>query len=76
MGYYASGQGSVVLRKEIDVNEINDRLMGYDPSEDGPYAIGNTDIMEEIETLPEADLGKYMKISWQQMTKVLKKKIS
>lgn len=47
--------------KEIDVNEINDRLMGYDPSEDGPYAIGNTDIMEEIETISEADLGKYMK---------------
>lgn len=47
--------------KEIDVNEINDRLVGYDPSEDGPYAIGNTDIMDEIEEISEADLEKYMK---------------
>lgn len=32
---------------------ILDRLMGYDPSEpsDSPYGIGNTDIMDEIETI-------------------------
>ncbi len=47
--------------REMKVNEINDRLMGYDPSEDGIYAMGNTDIMDEIEEVPEADLEKYMK---------------
>jgi len=47
--------------KEIDVNVINDRLMGYDPSEDGPYAMFNTDIMDEIEEISEVEVGKYMK---------------
>lgn len=47
--------------KEIDVNEINDRLVGYDPSEEGPYAMENMDIMDEIEEISEADLEKYMK---------------
>ena len=32
---------------------ISDRLMGYDPGEPegSPYAIGNTDIMDEIEEI-------------------------
>ena len=34
-------------------NEIMDRLMGYDPSEQpgSPYGIGNTSIMDEIEEI-------------------------
>lgn len=36
-------------------NEINDRLIGYDPSEDfdSPYKIGCTSIMDEIKEISE-----------------------
>jgi len=47
--------------EELDPNEINDRLMGYDPSEVDMYSIGNTDIMEEIEEISVADTHKYMR---------------
>jgi len=46
--------------EDLDPNEINDRLMGYDPSEVDMYSIGNTDIMEEIEEVSEDEIGKYM----------------
>ena len=46
--------------KDLDPNEINDRLMGYDPSEVDMYSIGNTDIMEEIEEISEKEARKYM----------------
>jgi len=43
----------VIDRKMV----IMDCLFGYDPSEgpDSPYAMGNTDIMEEIEKISEED---------------------
>ncbi len=39
--------------KEINTNVINDRLMGYDPTEDSIYGIGNTEIMDSIEEITE-----------------------
>lgn len=46
---------------EINCNEINDRLMGFDPAEDDFYALGNSEIMDEIEVVEEVDLAKYMR---------------
>ena len=46
---------------EMDRNEINDRLMGYDPSEPAMYGIGNIDITEEIREISEAEAKEYMK---------------
>ena len=37
----------------LDENEINDRLMGYDPFDDGFHGIGNTDIMLTIKKISE-----------------------
>lgn len=41
--------------KEISRNEINDRLMGYDPTEDDFYAIGNTEIMDELREMTDEE---------------------
>ena len=37
--------------------EIMDHLVGYDPSEpeDSPYAIGSTDVLMEIDEIPEEE---------------------
>lgn len=45
---------------EMDRNEINDRLVGYDPTEDGCYAMWNMDIMEQIQTISEEEAKVYM----------------
>lgn len=47
--------------KSLDRNQINDRLMGYDPTEVDFYAIGNTDIMKEINEISAEKINKYMK---------------
>lgn len=39
-------------------NWVCDRLMGYDPYDDSPYGIGNTDIMDDIEEITEEDFDK------------------
>ena len=40
----------------MDANEINDRIMGYDPTEDSPmYGIGNSDIMSEIRKITKEE---------------------
>ncbi|MFM1524758.1 MULTISPECIES: hypothetical protein [Helcococcus] len=46
---------------EISPNQINDRLMGYDPTEDSFYSIGNLDIMDEIEEITEKEAKELMK---------------
>ena len=45
--------------KDIE-HYVSDRLIGYDPSEPAgsPYAIGNTDIMDEIESITEEEAMK------------------
>lgn len=40
---------------EISRNEINDRLMGYDPTEDDFYALGNMEIMNEIREISDEE---------------------
>ena len=39
---------------------VSDRLFGYDSSEpaDSPYGIGNTDMLEDIETITEEEAMK------------------
>ena len=37
-----------ILYTVVAINDINDRLIGYDPTEDDFYAIGNTEIMDEL----------------------------
>ena len=37
---------------------VCDRLLGYDPSDDSPYGIGNTDIMEDLEKITEEEFKK------------------
>lgn len=44
----------------MDVNEINDRLVGYDPSEDEPYSFGNMSMMEEIKEISEEEMRQYL----------------
>lgn len=43
-----------------DYDRIRGMLIGYDPTEppDSPYAIGNTDIMDNIVELPEEEFFK------------------
>lgn len=43
----------------ISPNEINDRIMGYDPTEDDFYKIGNIEIMDSIEEITEEEAQKY-----------------
>ncbi len=40
---------------EISINDINDRLIGYDPTEDDFYAIGNTEIMDELREMTDEE---------------------
>ena len=37
------------------INDINDRLIGYDPTEDDFYAIGNTEIMDELREMTDEE---------------------
>lgn len=41
---------------------IMDCLMGYDPTEEGPYALGNTEIMDRIQEITEIEAVAFRKI--------------
>lgn len=45
---------------EISPNEINDRIMGYDPSEVDMYSMYNEDIRAEIESITEEEARRFM----------------
>ena len=40
---------------KISINDINDRLIGYDPTEDDFYTIGNTEIMDELREMTDEE---------------------
>lgn len=46
--------------EKISRNEINDRIIGYDPCEEGCYGIGNTDIMDELREISEEEANQIM----------------
>ena len=39
---------------------IMDCLMGYDPTEEGPYVLGNTEIMAQIHEITEMEAVAFM----------------
>ena len=41
---------------------ILDCLLGYDQTEEGPYAIGNTEIMDRIQEITEIEAVSFMKM--------------
>lgn len=50
--------------QEISRNEVNDRVIGYDPYEDFSHALGNTDIMNEIKKISEDEAERIIE-KWQ-----------
>ena len=44
-----------ILYTVVAINDINDRLIGYDPTEDDFYAIGNTEIMDELREMTDEE---------------------
>lgn len=46
---------------EIPCNEINDRLMGYDPTEDDFFALGNTEIMSQIRAVSDEEREEFIR---------------
>ncbi|MDO4712181.1 MAG: hypothetical protein Q4A75_09400 [Peptostreptococcaceae bacterium] len=49
--------------QEINPNEINDRIMGFDPFEDSVYGIGNIDIMDELRQITEEEANRFIESS-------------
>ena len=48
---------------EEDTNNlIVDCILGYDPTEEGPYALGNTEIMGRIQEITEIEAIAFMKM--------------
>lgn len=46
--------------ERISVNEINDRIMGFNPYEDSIYGIGNTDTMDSLQEITEDEANRIM----------------
>lgn len=47
---------------EIKACEINDRLLGFDPSEELGWQMGHKDIMDEIQEVSVEAIGDFLRV--------------